>query len=259
MASDTNDKQASGPHDSSCISSSSSGSRVIVVGSEAASTSNWHEAIHRTADAAANVMASAAASVFHSQLLERIHTAASQTGSIVVGQSRGKPRSGSAVADTQQEQVLGSISSGIQEAGAELQAETQHQEGSEPAASGRLAGASGHLPKASGHLEEVPGQLAGEGAHRSAGRWHQAAVNKNDLQQGLKLHAEVGSSLSKPYWNSFLSLQHHARASAIFGSAKTHGLAYCNDHTTALSSCSHQIPFCSRLSLMFHHSEFLDA
>ncbi|KAL0019633.1 hypothetical protein WJX77_006506 [Trebouxia sp. C0004] len=193
MTSDVTDKQALQPHDSSCssissISSISSSSRVIVVAPQAASTSSWQEAIHRTAEAAANVVASAAASVFHSQLLERVHTAASQTGATMAGQDWGQPRGSSAVG---QEQGSVRVPSGIEKAGTELQAETQHQEGSEPPALGRLAGASGHLPQASGHLEEGPGQVTAAGAERSAGKRHQTAVNKNDLQKGLILHAEV--------------------------------------------------------------------
>jgi len=184
--SDANDQQASRPH------GSSSSSKVIVVGLEAASSSSWQEAIRRTAEAAANVVASAAASVFHSQLVERIRTAASQTGSTMAGQNWGS----SGVADEGEEQGWVRGTSGSEKAVAELQAET-HQEGSEPAASGRLAETSGHLPKGWGQLEEVPGQVTAAGANRSAGKGHQAAVNKNDLQKGLKLHAEVSISLSK--------------------------------------------------------------
>ncbi len=195
MTSDANDQQASRPLGSSCISSSSS--RVIVVGLESASSSSWQEATHRTAEAAANVVASAAASVFHSQLVERIRTAASQTGSTMAGQNWGRARDSSAVADVGQEQGWFRGTSSIEKAVAELQAETQDQEGSAPAASGRLAEASGHLPKGSGQLEEVPGQVTAAGADRSAGKCHQPAVNKNDMQKGLKLHAEVSISLSK--------------------------------------------------------------
>ena len=187
--SDANDQQASRPH------GSSSSSKVIVVGLEAASSSSWQEAIRRTAEAAANVVASAAASVFHSQLVERIRTAASQTGSTMAGQNWGRARDSSAVADVGQEQGWFRGTSSIEKAVAELQAETQDQEGS--AASGRLAEASGHLPKGWGQLEEVPGQVTAAGADRSAGKCHQPAVNKNDMQKGLKLHAEVSISLSK--------------------------------------------------------------
>ncbi len=240
-ASDTHDKQASRPHGSSCVSSSS---RVVVVGSQPASSSSWQEAIHRTAEAAANVVASAAASVLHSQLLERIHTAASQTGSTMAGQNWGRARGSSAVADIGQEQGWVRSTSGIEKAVAELQAETQHQEGSEPPASGHLAGASGHLPKPSGHVEEAPGQVTAGGVDRSAGKRHQTALNKNDLQKGLKLHAEVSISLSKSCWVLSLPWQHHALVSAILWAAK--GMPFCNDHMTALSSCPRQNPFCSK-------------
>ena len=184
------EKQASRPH------GSSSSSRVIAVGVEAASSSSWQEAIHRAAEAAANVLASAAASVFHSQLVEGIRTGASQTGSTMAGQIWGRPRGSSGVADEGEEQRLVRGTSGIEKAVAELQAETQDQEVSEPPASGHLTGASGHLQTASGQLEEVPGRVTAAGADRSAGKRHQTAVNKNDLQKGLRLHAEVSISRS---------------------------------------------------------------
>ena len=241
-ASDTHDKQASPPHGSSCISSTST-SRVIVVDCQAASSSSWQEAIHRTAEAAATVVASAAASVFHSQLLERIRTAASQTGLTMAVQNWGRPRGSSAVAEVGQEQGWVRIASDSGRAVAELQAETQHQKGSEPPASGHLAGASGHLATASGHLETAPGQLTAGGVDRSAIQRRQAAVNKNDLQKGLKLHAEVGSSLSKPYWHSFSPWQHHAIASANLSAAWA---CFSHDHVTASPSCSYQVPFCSK-------------
>ena len=233
------EQQASRPHGSS----SSSSSRVIVVGLEAASSSSWQEAIDRTAEAAANVVASAAASVFQSQLVERIRTGASQTGSTMAGQDWGRARGSSGVAESGQEQGWVRGTSGIEKAMAELQAET-HQEGSEPAASGRLAETSGHLPKGWGQLEEVPGQVTAAGANRSAGKGHQAAVNKNDLQKGLKLHAEVSISLSESCWVSIPPSQHHALVSAIVGAAK--GVPFCNNHMTALSSSPHQTPFCSK-------------
>ncbi len=194
MTSDALDTQASRPR-------GSSSSRVIVVGLETASSSSWQDAIHRTAEAAANVVASAAASVFHSQLLERICTAASQTGSTMAGQNWGRASGSSGMADSGQEQGWVRGTSGIAKTVAELQAETEHQEGSEPPASGLLAGASRHLPKASGQLEEVPGQVTTGGGDMNAGKWHQPAVNKNDLQKGLQLHAEVSISLSKPAFN----------------------------------------------------------
>ena len=202
MISDANDQQASRPHNSRCISSSSSSSRVIVVGLEAASSSSWQKAIHRTAEAAANVVASAAASVFHSQLLERVCTAASQTGSTLAGQNWGS----SAVGDS----GLGWVrsTSGIEKAVAELQAGTQHQEGSDPPASRRLAETTGHLQKASGDVEEVPGQVTAAGADRNVGKRDQAAVNKNDLHKGLQLQAEVRIPLSKSCMESILPWQH---------------------------------------------------
>ena len=196
MISDANDQQASRPHNSRCISSSSS-SRVIVVGLEAASSSSWQKAIHRTAEAAANVVASAAASVFHSQLLERVCIAASQTGSTLAGQNWGS----SAVGDS----GLGWVrsTSGIEKAVAELQAETQHQEGSDPPASRRLAETTGHLPKASGRVEEVPGQVTAAGADRNVGKRDQAAVNKNDLHKGLQLYAEARILCQNHAWTQF--------------------------------------------------------
>ena len=149
----------------------------------------------------------------------------------------------SGVADEGEEQSWVRGTSGSEKAVAELQAET-HQEVSEPAASGRLAEASGHLPKGLGQIEEVPGQVTAAGANRSAGKGHQAAVNKNDLQKLLKLHAEVSISLSESCWVSIPPSQHHARVSANVGAAK--GMPFCNNHMTALSSSPHQTPFCSK-------------
>ena len=242
-ASDTIDQQASQSHGSSCISSSISSissSRVIVVGLEAASSSSWQKAIHRTAEAAANVMASAAASVFHCQLLERVCTAASQTGSTLAGQNWGS----SAVGDSGQEQGWVRSTSGIEKAVAELQAGTQHQEGSDPPASRRLAETTGHLQKASGDVEEVPGQVTAAGADRNVGKRDQAAVNKNDLHKGLQLYAEVRIPLSKSCMDSILPWQHHAIASAILGAAN--GVPFCSDYMTAYSCCPHQHPLCTK-------------
>lgn len=166
--------------DSSCMpgSSGSSSSRVIVMGSEMVSESNWQDAAHRTAEAAACMMASAAASALHRDLLAKMSHAASQRHSPSGTRGHAQERLNSSPGRAEDQQ--GQISGGPRAAPVPVK--------SIEAAEVSLLG---YSQEAEGSGVHTSGPLAGAGPNRSAGKGQGLVLNKNDLQQGLKLHAEV--------------------------------------------------------------------
>lgn len=165
-------------NDSSCIPNNSSSSEVFVMGSEMVSESSWQEAAHRTAEAAACMMASAAAAALHSHLLDQMSSAASQQHLPPGTRSHADalPSSSSGRAEGQQGQISGSP-----------RAAPVPVKSSEAAEVSLL----GHSQEAEQSDVHTSGPLAGAGPNRSAGEGQGLVLNKNDLQQGLKLHAEV--------------------------------------------------------------------
>lgn len=143
---------------------SSTSSSVIVMGTEVESEGSWQEAAHRTAEAAAQTVASAAAHSFQRQLLDKAITNHSTPA---LSNSRpNRPPAGAQAAQ------VASSSRAVHDPLI-----------SHNAANGlvgqRQLGQTGAR------------QPTSEGQVLNFGKGHGAAINANDLQQGLKLHAEV--------------------------------------------------------------------
>ena len=160
---------------SSSHASTVGSSQVIVMESKAdAAAGSWQEAVSRSAEAAAHAVATAAAFSFQQKLLEQVFAASSQQV------SQGSPPNAE------------NPSSSRMRPGQSLNS---------PVAEADRAGRKAYLDGAAlGHSEcKDPVQARPQEAASKGVK----AVNENELQQGLQLHAEVRlCAIADVYWKS---------------------------------------------------------